>query len=46
MHWRILEIIEPDMVNATPASTDRYILLADGPFAFLKGRDAALLSAI
>jgi hypothetical protein len=38
-HWRVLEIVEPDTAAATPADTDRYILLADGPFAFLKGRD-------
>jgi hypothetical protein len=39
MHWHILEIIEPDIAEATPARTDRYILLVDGPFAYLKGRD-------
>jgi hypothetical protein len=39
MHWHVLEIIEPDTGEATPARTDRYILLVDGPFAYMKGRD-------
>jgi hypothetical protein len=39
MHRHVLEIIEPDIGAATPASTSRYILLADGPFAYLKGHD-------
>ena len=39
MHWHVLEIIEPDIAEATPARTDRYILLVDGPFAYLKGSD-------
>jgi len=33
MHWHVLEIIEPDIAEASPARTDRYILLVDGPFA-------------
>ena len=38
-HWLVLEIIEPDTPAATPAGTDRFILLVDGPFAYLKGGD-------
>jgi hypothetical protein len=36
----VLEIIESDTTAASPASTDGYILLANGPFAYLKGSDA------
>jgi hypothetical protein len=39
MHWHVLEIIEPDIAEASPARTDRYILLVDGPFACLKGSE-------
>jgi hypothetical protein len=39
MHWHVLEIIEPDIAEAAPARTDRYILLVDGPFAYLKGSE-------
>jgi hypothetical protein len=38
-HWRVLEIIESDTAAARPADASRYILLVDGPFAYLKGRD-------
>ena len=38
-HWRVLEIIEPDTTAARPAGTNRYILLVDGPFAYLKGSE-------
>lgn len=38
-HWRVLEVIEPEDVAPSPAAIDRYILLADGPFAYLKGSD-------
>jgi hypothetical protein len=38
-HRRGLEIIEPDTTAARPAGTYRYILLVDGPFAYLKGSD-------
>ena len=38
-HWRVLEVIEPENTAPSPAAIDRYILLADGPFAFLKGSD-------
>jgi hypothetical protein len=30
MHWHVLEIIEPDTANASPARTDAYILLVQG----------------
>ena len=33
MHWHVLEIIEPGTAKASPARTDRYILLVQGPFA-------------
>jgi hypothetical protein len=39
MHWHVLEIIEPDIAAASPADTSRYILLVNGPFAYLKGSD-------
>jgi hypothetical protein len=35
----VLEIIEPDTTAASPPSTDRYILLANGPFAYLQGSE-------
>jgi hypothetical protein len=35
----VLEIIEPDTTAASPPRTDRYILLANGPFAYLKGSE-------
>jgi len=37
MHWRVLEIIEPDTAKASPAATDVYILLVAGPYAYLPG---------
>src|SRR5436190_1289378 len=37
MHWRVLEIIEPDTAKASPATTDTYILLVAGPYAYLPG---------
>jgi hypothetical protein len=37
MHWHVLEIIEPGTAAASPAGTDRYILLVDGPFAYVPG---------
>jgi hypothetical protein len=36
-HWRLLEVIEPEKAAASPAAINRYTLLVDGPFAFLKG---------
>jgi hypothetical protein len=39
LHWRVLEIIEPTTKPASPAGTGRYILLVDGPFACLPGRE-------
>ena len=38
-HWRVLEVIEPEKAAPSPAAVNRYILLADGPFAYLKGSD-------
>ena len=38
-HWRVLEIVEPLRGGAQPGDISRYLLLADGPFAFLKGHD-------
>ena len=38
-HWRVLEIIEPRIGARRKAVVDRYILLVDGPFAYLKGSD-------
>ena len=38
-HWRVLEIIEPEIGATRKAVVDRYILLVDGPFAYLKGSD-------
>jgi hypothetical protein len=35
----VLEVIEPENTAASPADSNRYILLVDGPFAFLKGMD-------
>ena len=37
MHWRVLEIVEPDTAKASPATTDGYILLVAGPYAYLPG---------
>jgi hypothetical protein len=37
MHWHVLEIIEPDISEAGPARTDAYVLLVQGPFAYLPG---------
>jgi hypothetical protein len=38
-HWRALEIIEPENTAPIPAGIGRCLLLADGPFGFLKGND-------
>jgi len=46
MHWHVLEIIEPDTAGASPASTDRYILLVQGPFAYLPGEGEQYITAI
>jgi hypothetical protein len=46
MHWHVLEIIEPDTAAASPASTDRYILLVQGPFAYLPGEGEQYITAI
>ena len=32
MHWHVLEIIEPDTATA---GTDAYVLLVQGPFAYV-----------
>jgi len=45
MHWHVLEIIEPDTAAARPASTDRYILLVQGPFAYLPGEGEQYITA-
>jgi hypothetical protein len=45
MHWHVLEIIEPDTAAASPASTDRYILLVQGPFAYLPGEGEQYITA-
>ena len=45
MHWHVLEIIEPDTAAASPASTDRYILLVRGPFAYLPGDGEQYITA-
>jgi hypothetical protein len=36
-HWRVLGIIEPENAAPSPPAIDRYVLLVDGPFAYLKG---------
>jgi hypothetical protein len=36
-HWHVLEIIEPENTAPSLTGISRYILLVDGPFAFLKG---------
>jgi hypothetical protein len=46
MHWHVVEIIEPDTAGASPASTDRYILLVQGPFAYLPGEGEQYITAI
>jgi hypothetical protein len=38
-HWRVLQIIEPKIGARRKSVVDRYILLVDGPFAYLKGSD-------
>ena len=37
MHWYVLEIIERETAAARLASTERYILLVQGQFAYLPG---------
>jgi hypothetical protein len=38
-HWRVLEVIEPENTAPSRAGISRYILLVEGPFAFLKGSE-------
>jgi len=45
MHWHVVEIIEPDMANASPARTDRYVLLVQGPFAYVPGEGEQYITA-
>ena len=45
MHWHVLEIIEPDTAEASPARTDAYILLVQGPFAYLPGEGEQYITA-
>ena len=45
MHWHVVEIIEPDTANASPAGTDRYILLVQGPFAYVPGEGEQYITA-
>jgi hypothetical protein len=41
----LLEIIEPDAANASPAGTDRYIMLVQGPFAYVPGEGEQYITA-
>ena len=45
MHWHILEIIEPDTANASPARTARYVLPVQGPYAYLPGEGEQYITA-
>jgi hypothetical protein len=45
MHWHILEIIEPDIAKASPVRADRYILLVQGPFAYVPGEGEQYITA-
>jgi hypothetical protein len=42
----VFEIIEPKIGARRKAVVDRYILLADGPFAYLKGSDGEQYSTL
>ena len=45
MHWHVLEIIEPDISEASPARTDAYVLLVNGPFAYVPGEGGQHITA-
>jgi len=45
MHWHILEIIEPGIADAAPARASRYVLLVQGPFAYLPGEGEQYMTA-
>ena len=45
MHWHVLEIIEPDTAEASPARTDAYVLLVQGPFAYLPSEGEQYITA-
>jgi hypothetical protein len=42
---RVLEIIEPHTAAASPACTDAYVLLVQGPFAYLPGEGEQYITA-
>jgi hypothetical protein len=45
MHWHVPGIIEPDIAEATPARTHRYILLVQGPSAYVPGEGEQYMTA-
>ena len=45
MHWHVLEIIEPDTAEASPAGTGAYVLLVQGPFAYMPGEGEQYITA-